>query len=131
MRSYNRLEIRFDSSIETFLKLTELFGLKPIEDNISQYSENIPSSWIHEVTQLENDPYYDFINNFLNILEPKFPDLYRLNINHSDITFWHLYEYDQQCNMEFDPVRLKRLGDNNITLCISCWEGGEKQNNNK
>jgi hypothetical protein len=28
--------------------------------------------------------------------------------------------------MEFDPTRLKRLGDNGIKLCISCWDSGEE-----
>ena len=62
-----------------------------------------------------------FINQFLNILETKYSDLEKLNIEREHITFWMIYEYDHQCNMEFDPQRLKRIGENGITLCISCY----------
>jgi hypothetical protein len=86
--------------------------------------QKFPNSWEYEVIDKEEDKYYDFINEFLDILETKYEKLAALGIERKDITFWYLYEYDQQCNMEFDPVRLKRLGDNGICLCISCWGTG-------
>ncbi|NVO03761.1 MAG: hypothetical protein HXX09_13775 [Bacteroidetes bacterium] len=122
MTYFNRLKIDFEPSILTFNKLTELFGLIPIEKDDTDFNEDIPSTWTYEVVELENDPYYDFINNFLDILEPKYDELEAFSIKREDISFWHFYEYEQQCNLEFDPKRLKRLGDNEITLCISCWD---------
>ena len=48
-----------------------------------------------------------------------------LKKNTQNISIWCLYEYDEQCNMEFQPNELKRLGDAGITLCISCWRRGD------
>lgn len=125
MKSYDKLEIHFDPSIDTFNKLTTILGVQP-SDDFSDFSNNIPSSWTYEVVDDKPGQYFDFINIFLDILEEKYANLEKLNIKRSDITVWMLYEYDQQCNMEFDPVRLKRLGDNGITLCISCWDSGKE-----
>lgn len=47
--------------------------------------------------------------------------LKEIGIDRDMISVWYLYKYDEQCNMEFSPERMKRLGDNGITLCISCW----------
>ncbi len=57
-------------------------------------------------------------------MEGKYELLATIGIERKDITIWMLYEYDQQCNLEFDPIRMKRLGDNGIGLCISCWDAG-------
>lgn len=60
------------------------------------------------------------------MIEPKYAGLNKLNIRGNQITFCMLYEYEQQCNIALDPERLKRLGENGITLCISCWESATK-----
>ncbi len=125
MKNYEKLQIVFDPSVETFNKLTAILGVQPI-DNLSNFPDNIPSSWAYEVIDDKTDEYFDFINIFLDILETKYSELEKLNIKRSDISIWLLYEYDQQCNMEFDPQRLKRLGDNGITFCISCWDSGKE-----
>jgi hypothetical protein len=78
--------------------------------------------WIYSVEKSDGEPYYDFINLFLDILEPNFESLEKLGIKRDDISFWHLYEYDQQCGMEFMPKEMERLGKNGITLCIDCWQ---------
>jgi hypothetical protein len=125
MINYNKLQIAFDPSVDTFNKLTTILGVKPVGD-LSNFHNNIPSSWTYEVIDDKADEYFDFINVFLDLLETKYSDLEKLNIQRSDISIWLLYEYDQQCNVEFDPVRLKRLGDNGITFCISCWDSGKE-----
>ncbi len=33
-----------------------------------------------------------------------------------------MYEYEQQCNMEFKPKIMKQIGNLGVVLCISCWE---------
>jgi hypothetical protein len=123
MKSYDKLEIAFKPSIETFNKITDLLKVKP-----SNILGDIPASWVYEIIDEDENTYYDFINEFLDILENKYETLAKLGIERSDITIWYLYEYDQQCNMEFDPKRLKRLGDNGIKLCISCWDSGKEYN---
>jgi len=125
MKNYYKLQIAFDPSIQTFNKLTDILGVQPI-DNLFNFPNNIPASWAYEVIDDKTDEYYDFINIFLDILETKYSELEKLNIKRSDISIWLLYEYDQQCNMEFDPQRLKRLGDNGISFCISCWDSGKE-----
>jgi hypothetical protein len=121
MRSYDKLEIHFDP---TFNNLTTILGVKPSND-FSNFPDTIPSSWTYKVIDDKADEYFDFINVFLDLLETKYPDLEKLNIKRNDISIWLLYEYGQ-CNMEFDPQRLKRLGDNGITFCISCWDSGKE-----
>jgi hypothetical protein len=124
MRTYYILEINFEPNVSIFNSLTTLLGVAP-SNNSYDFSNNIPTCWKHEIIE-KSDEYFDFINIFLDILETKYEDLEKLNIIRSDITIWMHYEYDQQCNMEFDPIRLKRLGDNEITLCISCWNSGKE-----
>ncbi|MBX3165339.1 MAG: hypothetical protein KF900_12765 [Bacteroidetes bacterium] len=128
MKSYDKLEIHFDPSVDTFNKLTTILGVQP-SDDFADFPNKIPSCWTYEVVDDKPDEYFDFINIFLDILETKYADLEKLNIKRDDITVWMLYEYDQQCNMEFDPARLKRLGDNGIKLCISCWDSGKEYGN--
>lgn len=78
--------------------------------------------WTYTVDTDDEEPYFDFINKFLDILEPKFNELNELGIDKSNITFWLLYEYDQQCGLEFHPQEMKRLGESGIVLCIDCWQ---------
>ena len=125
MKNYDKLQIAFDPSVETYNRLTAILGVQP-NDNYSNFPDNIPSTWTYEVIDDITDEYFDFINIFLDLLETKYSDLEKLNIKRNDISIWLLYEYDQQCNMEFDPQRLKRLGENGITFCISCWDSGNE-----
>jgi len=128
MKYIKTLQILFDQSIETYNSITELLGINPTINESEFDKDNIPNVWSYEVEEKEEDPYFDFINIFCDILENKYDKLATLGIQKDDILFWDLYEYDQQCNMEFDPERMKRLGDNGISLCISCWESGEEYN---
>ena len=81
-------------------------------------------NWI--LTEKDSDPSVDFINEFLNLLENKYDKLMELGIKRDDITIWTYYEYDEQCNMEFEPKDMKRLGEHGITLCVSCWQSSEE-----
>ncbi|MGD9494461.1 MAG: hypothetical protein AB7V36_14040 [Bacteroidales bacterium] len=62
------------------------------------------------------------IEKAVQLLVGKFELLSSCGIERADISIWVYYEYDHQCNMEFNPLDLKLLGENGITLCISCWE---------
>lgn len=106
-----------------FDKVTEILGVEPaVDEPRLSFPELEYSTWNYQVESHEDDSYFDFINKFLNILEPKFEKLASIGITKQEISIWHLYEYDQQCNMEFHAQELKRLGEFGITLCISCWE---------
>ena len=118
---YYQLFIDTDDNSETYNSLTKLLKLQPTENEMNKASEYNNSSWMYMVTETENDPNFDFINNFLDILEPKFADLEKLGVTRDKILFWMLYEYDQQCGMEFHPQEIIRLGQSGIHLNIDCW----------
>lgn len=118
---YYQLFIDTDNNSETYNSVTEVLGIQPKEDEKDKTLEDRFSSWMYMVTENENEPYYDFINNFLDILEPKFADLEKLGVTRNKILFWMLYEYDQQCGMEFHPQEMTRLGQSGIHLNIDCW----------
>ncbi|MFZ1664074.1 MAG: hypothetical protein WBO28_07605 [Flavobacteriales bacterium] len=115
-RDTYKLQILCEPNAQTHDALTAILGVEP--------SEPFPKrqNWIYRVQEGPGEPYYDFINEFLNLLEGKYEAIAKLGIDRSDITIWRDYEFDGQCNMEYDPERMKRLGDNGITLCISCWD---------
>ena len=125
MKCYDSLRITFEPSIETFNKLTSIMGVQP-KSFSSHFREDLPSCWIYEVIDDKKDEWFDFINVFLDLLETKNHEIEELNIKRENISIWLLYEYDQQCNMEFNAQRLKRLGDSGITFCISCWNSGKE-----
>ena len=79
-------------------------------------------TWVLEKDNTDSEIFYDYIKYFLDLLEEKYDKLCEFGIKNNDISIWYLYEYEEQCNMEFSPLNLKRMGENGITLCISCWE---------
>lgn len=78
--------------------------------------------WFIEREAKDGDPYVDYIGEFLAILKGKYEALAKIGVERSDISVWMLREYDQQCNMEFSPAEMMRLGKEGITLCVSCWK---------
>jgi len=59
---------------------------------------------------------------FIDLIINNLDRLNEIGISIDRITFWYLYEYEQECNMAFYPGITKRLGDLGVTLCISCWQ---------
>lgn len=112
MKKYSYV-LQIDSKSIDLNLIDEILGIKSALNS---------KTWKFIVVQTEKDEYYDFINNFLDFLEGKYDLLAHLGVEKEDILFWLYLEYDQQCNMEFDAARLKRLGDNGIGLCITCWQ---------
>lgn len=84
-------------------------------------SKIISGCWELTLNEEDSDPPISFIEIFLDIIEDKFDFLAKVGISKSDVSIWMLYEYQNECNMEFEPSDLKRLGINEISLCISCW----------
>lgn len=128
---YYKLLIDTDNNAETYNRVTELLGLQPTECEKDKASNDRYSKWMHMVTETETAPYFDFINIFLDILEPKFPDLEKIGVSRDKILFWKLYEYDQQCGMEFHPQEMERLGQNGIHLNIDCWTNSTEESTTK
>lgn len=106
------LQIRTDKvSSEEISKILEK------KSNISE-----DGYWIYKVVRTPQEPYFDFINEFLNILENKHQILNQNGVDNSDITIWVDYKYDGQFNLEFLSTQLKRLGEHGISLLIKCRE---------
>jgi hypothetical protein len=94
--------------------ITSLLDIAPTISNDNR--------WELEIIQDENGNYVDFIQIFVNILKDKYIKLEEIGIKRDSISIWIYYEYDQQCNMEFSPDNLSKIGNNGISLCISCWQ---------
>ena len=110
-----QLQISY-SSDDQLNKISALLNTAP--------TKQMASLWCLEIEEHENKAYFDFINRFLDILEGKYEQLKSIGILRKDISVWFLYEYESQCNIEFDPNCLKRLGTEGINLCLSCWQKG-------
>ena len=107
--------LRINTDKERYNIITSLLALQPT---------SIESYW--ECSINENSILFtDSINYFLDLIEKNIEKLNQNKIISENISIWCLYEYDEQCNMEFHPNELKRLGDAGITLCISCWRRGD------
>lgn len=111
-RIYN-LRISCSSDIQKE-KISRILGVKA--------NKKMSRTWCVEVEEEEIDKYFDFIKHFIDILEGKYEQLRSIDISKDDISIWFLYGYENECNMEFIPSDLKRIGDNGIGFCISCWE---------
>ena len=75
---------------------------------------------------LPEDPdgsiHYGEIAWLLNLAENNKKELLELGVDFSDSQIWMIYYYDKQCNMEFDPELMERMGKLGIKLCVSCQE---------
>lgn len=109
-----------DSNIHQKDQISNILKIKP---NIDYFG-----AWNYHIGYDDNDmvnEYKDFAYEFIKILDDKYDSLKSIGINREDITAWFIYNYEYQCNMEFNPQQLKMLGDNGITFCISCYDVGE------
>ena len=89
-----------------FSKISKIIQLEPNDIN----------GWAYSFNEKEA--------NYMNILDNIVTNISYLNKieNLTDkIEFWIYYEYENQCNLEFDPDLLQKLGNIGCTLCISCW----------
>ena len=100
------------TSEDKYKTVDEILGIK------SNYQE---AGWGLQLTEKEV-AHTLFIDNFLSILSEKYQQLEGIGIVRNDISIWMLYEYDGQCNMEFSPIDMYKIGNEGITLCVSCWE---------
>lgn len=104
--------LRIESTSEQAPKITDILGVEP----------NYPRvTWGYKLI-VKDDGYTNFIDCFLGILEGKYDRLQDIGVTREEISIWMIYEYEGQCNMEFSPIDMKKLGDSGITFCVSCYE---------
>jgi hypothetical protein len=111
-RSYYSLRIATKEC--NYNKVSEILNVTPFD---------LSKGWIHEIEKSDTG-YFDFINFFLDILEDNYERLIEIGISRENISIWWIYGYNGQCNFEFLPKDLKRLGENEISFCLSCYEEG-------
>ena len=104
--------LRIEAEQEQVFKINDILGIK------SNYPE---VSWGYKL-KTKNQSYTNFVDSFLKVLDGKYDDLQKIGIKRENISIWMIYEYEEQCNMEFSPKELKKLGENEITFCISCFK---------
>lgn len=91
-------------------------------DKILGINHNTDCFWQFRIEDEEESMYY--MHFLMDLLKNKYADLLKIGVERDVISIWRLYEYDQQCNMEYSPSILKRMADNGVTFCISCWDSG-------
>jgi hypothetical protein len=107
--------LRIDTDEAQYELVSDILGVK----------QNSPKGgWIYEVIVRDNDPPFNFTDEFTSLMRGKMDLLRKLNITEDDIAIWIIYEYRGQCNFEFSPKELEKLSSLKITLCISCYDGG-------
>jgi hypothetical protein len=104
--------LRINTKKELISKINDILGT---EANYPQVG------WGHELESNDIE-YINFIEYYMNILEGKFDKLLEIGITRNDISIWIIYSYEEQCNLDFTPNDLKKLGDNGVALCISCYK---------
>lgn len=109
-------ELKINIEEKFYENVSSIVGLHP---------ESYKYGWIYEIVFEEQKEYFDIIAKFLDSLDGKYEQLQELGIESEDITIWLIYGYNNQCNMEFEPNILERMGKRGIKLCISCYEAGE------
>ena len=105
--------LQIDASSEQVAEITQILGVEPNDSS---------TEWKYKLVEKENDEYINFTEQFTAILVGKYNKLENIGITRDDITIWMIYEYEGQCNMEFSPDEMKKLGDNGISFCISCCD---------
>jgi hypothetical protein len=126
MKFYN-LYIHFKNSSATYNAVTDILGVNPSNNTPSKFTTNLHDTWWYQIVERDNDKAYDFIPEFLDIIEPNFLKLAELGIKSSDIVIWLVYEYEHQCALGFSPEELKRLGESGIALNIDCFDVTNKR----
>lgn len=118
---YHRLHITTDGTFEMYDSISKLLNLNPMPAEDERFGSSF-SIWTYGFDIDGEQEYFDFINVFLDILEPSFSALEQFGIYKDDIIFWVNYEYSDQCAMSFHPKEMKRLGELGIGLNIDCFK---------
>lgn len=109
-------QLRIEVEENYYEQVSSIIGLRP---------KSYKFGWSYEIILEEQKEYYDVILKFLDNLKGKYEKLQELGVENDNITVWLIYGYNNQCNVEFEPNTLERLGKRGIKLCISCYDAGE------
>lgn len=114
MKNFYIMKIHLESSNQV-QAITSIIGRQPTR--CGDYS------WELEFQESDfGGRFNDCLNYIESILKSAAFNLEAMQIKLDDISIWILYEYDEQCNLEFPPDQLRRLSELGVSLCISCWQ---------
>ena len=115
MKYFYRFNVRLEAPDQA-KAVTNAFGKQP-----TRCGEN---SWEIEFQESDfNGQFHDYLGYIESLLKSAASNLELIGIKPNDLSIWILYEFDEQCNLEFPPGQVKRLSDLGVSLCISCWQG--------
>ena len=122
MKYYN-LHIDFEPSWDTYNQVTNLLGVTPQKYKKTKFDKSDePRIWTYQIKREDEEEYLDFVNLFVDMVEPKFDKLLKLGIDRENILIWLVYVYTEQCALGFSPDEMKRLGETRISFNIDCHE---------
>ena len=122
MKYYN-LHIDFEPSWDTYNQVTNLLGVTPQKYEKTKFDKSDePRIWTYQIEREDEEEYLDFVNLFVDMVEPKFDELLKLGIDRENILIWLVYVYTEQCALGFSPDEMKRLGETGISFNIDCHE---------
>jgi len=104
---------------------------KTLPDNIIQeilkvQVQNGQVSCPNEIPLNEDESvHYKELKWLLDLIEPHVDTLIEAGVCFDNSSIWMTYGYFNQCNMEFDAIILKRIGDLGLKLCVSCYADEE------
>ncbi len=118
---YYQLFIDFEESWNTFDSISNLLNVTPEKHSKNRLDKSdIPSTWFYQIEVDEEIECFDFVNNFLGLIEPNIESLSKLGIKTENMLIWLVYEYTEQCSLSFNSQELKRLGQSGISFNIDC-----------
>ena len=83
--------------------------------------------WSFEVSERATEGPVPFVDIFLGLLKGKYDLLAEVGIARRHVSVWIYCEYSDQCNLQLLAKDLRRLGEEQIDLCISCWQTEDPQ----
>lgn len=110
MEIYCSLRIRTKSKVEIVNKIMK-------KKSHTKYD----NSWSIDINATKKKSYWEVLNTLIDLVENKIPALQLEGIQKDDVTLWLICGFSGQCNLEFNPKTLERIGNNGITFCISCY----------
>lgn len=85
-------------------------------------SNDVPEIGWGMLIEEDSPTFNQALSLFIDLIDNNLLKLKEIGVSTSEISFWYMYEYEQQCNMEFTPDITKRVGELGVVLCVSCWE---------
>ena len=129
--AFSRLDIPDKQEVESGMSIIELciiherdqpWSIQKLLGINEPYILDTPNFWSLKKIQEVDKPHIDYISYLLDILENKYKDLAGVGIRRQDISINLTYQYEGQCNLEFRPDVLERLGKNGISLSLTCQQ---------